>query len=142
MEKLKIGMIGAGNIACNAHLPAYAKCNNATVVAIMDINRERAEAAAKQYGIPKVYDTLEELLADEEVQAVDICTWNNGHAPCAIAAAKAGKHVMCEKPLTVSDECAYAIQEAIKEAGVKFFLAVPGRFGHRGFAPGDSSSLS
>ena len=131
MEKLKIGMIGAGNIAANAHLPAYAKCNNATVVAIMDLDRERAENVAKKYGIPKVYNTIEEMLADEEIQAIDICTWNNGHAPSAIAAAKAGKHVMCEKPLTVSDELAYEIKKAVDEAGVKFFLAVPGRFGHK-----------
>ncbi len=131
MEKLKIGMIGAGNIASNAHLPAYAKCANATVVAITDLNRERAEETAKKYGIPEVYDTVEEMLAKADIDAVDICTWNNGHAPCAIAAAKAGKHIMCEKPLTVSDECADAIKEAVEKAGVKFFLAVPGRFGHK-----------
>lgn len=131
MEKLKIGMIGAGNIASNAHLPAYAKCENATVVAITDLNRERAEEAAKKYGIPEVYDTVEEMLAKADIDAVDICTWNNGHAPCAVAAAKAGKHVMCEKPLTVSDECAAAIKDAVEKAGVKFLLAVPGRFGNK-----------
>ena len=131
MEKLKIGMIGAGNIAANAHLPAYAKCHNATVVAIVDLDRNRAEATAKQFGIPEVYDTVEEMLQKADIDAVDVCTWNNGHAPCAIAAAKAGKHIMCEKPLTVSDECAEAIKEAVEQAGVKFFLAVPGRFGHK-----------
>ena len=131
MEKLKIGMIGAGNIACNAHLPAYDKCTNAKVVAITDLNRERAETAAKKYGIPEVYDTVEEMLAKADIDAVDICTWNNGHAPAAIAAAKAGKHIMCEKPLTVSDECAYAVKEAVEQAGIKFFLAVPGRFGNK-----------
>jgi len=131
MEKLKIGMIGAGNIAANAHLPAYAKCHNATVVAIVDLDRKRAEATAKQFGIPEVYDTVEEMLQKADIDAVDVCTWNNGHAPCAIAAAKAGKHIMCEKPLTVSDECAEAIKEAVEQAGVKFFLAVPGRFGHK-----------
>lgn len=131
MEKLKIGMVGAGNIATNAHLPAYAKCHNATVVAIVDLDRSRAEEAAKKFGIPEVYDTVEEMLAKADIDAVDVCTWNNGHAPCAIAAANAGKHVMCEKPLTVSDELADAIKEAVEKAGVKFFLAVPGRFGHK-----------
>ena len=57
-------------------------------VAILSGNS--AKAVAKKYGIPKVYDTIEEMLADEEIQAIDICTWNNGHAPSAIAAAKAG----------------------------------------------------
>ncbi|MBQ3003443.1 MAG: Gfo/Idh/MocA family oxidoreductase [Clostridia bacterium] len=131
MEKLKIGMVGAGNIATNAHLPAYAKCHNATVVAIVDLDRSRAEEAAKKFGIPEVYDTVEEMLEKADIDAVDVCTWNNGHAPCAIAAANAGKHVMCEKPLTVSDELAEAIKEAVEKAGVKFFLAVPGRFGHK-----------
>ncbi|MBQ3155155.1 MAG: Gfo/Idh/MocA family oxidoreductase [Clostridia bacterium] len=131
MEKLKIGMVGAGNIATNAHLPAYAKCHNATVVAIVDLDRSRAEEAAKKFGIPEVYDTVEEMLEKADIDAVDVCTWNNGHAPCAIAAANAGKHVMCEKPLTVSDELADAIKEAVEKAGVKFFLAVPGRFGHK-----------
>lgn len=131
MEKLKIGMVGAGNIATNAHLPAYAKCHNATVVAIVDLDRSRAEEAAKKFGIPEVYDTVEEMLEKADIDAVDVCTWNNGHAPCAIAAANAGKHVMCEKPLTVSDELANAIKEAVEKAGVKFFLAVPGRFGHK-----------
>lgn len=128
MEKLKIGIVGAGNIACSAHLPAYAKCTNAQVVAIADLNKERAEEAAKKFGIPEVYGSVEEMLEKADIQAVDICTWNNGHAPVAIAAAKAGKHIMCEKPLTISDECAQAIREAVENAGVKFFLAVPGRF--------------
>lgn len=129
MEKLRIGMVGAGNIACSAHLPAYAKCQNAKVVAIADLNRERAEEAAKKYGIPEVYGSVEEMLEKADIEAVDICTWNNGHAPVAIAAAKAGKHILCEKPLTVSDACADAVREAVEKAGVKFFLAVPGRFG-------------
>ncbi len=129
MEKVKIGMVGAGNIACNAHLPAYAKCENAQVVAIADLNRERAQAAAEKFGIPNVYGSVEEMLADADIEAVDICTWNNGHAPVAITAANAGKHILCEKPLTVSDECAAAVREAVEKAGVKFFLAVPGRFG-------------
>lgn len=131
MEKLKIGIVGAGNIACSSHLPAYAKCENAEVVAIADLNRERAEEAAKKFGIPEVYGSVEEMLEKADIQAVDICTWNNGHAPVAIAAAKARKHIMCEKPLTVSDECAEAVREAVEKSGVKFFLAVPGRFGVR-----------
>lgn len=128
-KKLRVGVIGAGNIACSSHLPAYQKCTNAEVVAIADLNRERAEAAAKRFDIPAAYGSVEELLEKADVDAIDVCTWNNGHAPVAIAAAKAGKHILCEKPLTVSDECAEAVRDAVQNAGVKFFLAVPGRFG-------------
>lgn len=129
MEKLKIGVVGAGNIANNAHLPAYQKCDNAEIVAIADLNLERAKQTAEKFGIPAYYGSVEEMLEKADVQAVDVCTWNNGHAPVALAAIRAGKHVLCEKPLTVSDELAEEIRKAVGEHGVKFMLGVPGRFG-------------
>ncbi|MBQ0092910.1 MAG: Gfo/Idh/MocA family oxidoreductase, partial [Clostridiales bacterium] len=131
MEKLKIGIVGAGNIACNAHLPAYQKCDNTQIVAIADLNLDRAKEAAEKFGIPEYYGSVEEMLAKADIQAVDVCTWNNGHAPVAIAALNAGKHVICEKPLTVSDELAEQIAAAVKKNGVKFMLAAPGRFGEK-----------
>ena len=132
MDVLKIGVVGAGNIFCSAHAPAYSKIKNAKVVAIADLNLDRAREAAEKFGIPACYGSVEEMLEKEpEIQAVDICTWNNGHAPVAIAAANAGKHVLCEKPLTISDEWAEKIEEAVHKAGVKFMLAVPGRFGSK-----------
>lgn len=128
MEKLKIGAVGAGNIFNSAHGPAYAECPNAVVTAIADTNLERAKATAEKFGIPAYYGSVEELLAKADVDAIDVCTWNNGHAPVVIAAANAGKAVMCEKPLTVSDELADAIAAAVAKNNTKFMLAVPGRF--------------
>ena len=129
---LNIGVVGAGNIFTNAHAQAYAAIPNAKVVAIADLDLERAKRAAEQFHIPAYYDSVEEMLAAEpSIEAVDICTWNNGHAPVAIAAANAGKHILCEKPLTISDEWALKIEEAVNRAGVKFMLAVPGRFGNK-----------
>jgi len=128
MSKLKIGIVGAGNIAVNAHLPAYAACDNIEVVAICDLNLDRAKAAAEQYHIPAYFGSVEEMLENADIEAVDICTWNNGHAPVCIAAAKAGKHVVCEKPMAKSLADAKAMEAAVKEAGVTFMLAVPGRF--------------
>ena len=130
MEKLKIGVVGAGNISTSAHLPAYAVCGNAVPVAICDINVERAKNAAERFGIPAYYSSVEEMLDKADIDAVDICTWNNGHAPVAVAAANAGKHVLCEKPLSSDMAGAYAIKEAVEKAGVKFHLAVPSRFGY------------
>ena len=85
MKKVRIGIVGAGNIATNAHMPAYAACDKAEVVAVADLNLERAEAFAKRFGIPHAYASVEELLANEDIDAVDVCTWNNGHALGACA---------------------------------------------------------
>lgn len=130
MEKLRIGVVGAGNIAANAHLPAYKKCWNCVPAAICDIDFERAKRVAEEFGIPEVYASIEEMLEKADIDAVDICTWNNAHAPCLIAAAKAGKHVMCEKPLAMSLDDALEMEKAVKENNVIFFLAVPSRFGY------------
>lgn len=128
MSKLRIGVVGAGNIAVNAHLPAYQKVDNVEIAAIADLNLDRAKEAAEKFNIPVYFGSVEDMLANVELDAVDICTWNNGHAPVCIAAAKAGKHVVCEKPMAKSVAEAKAMAQAIKEAGVTFMLAVPGRF--------------
>ena len=130
MQKLKIGIVGAGNIACSAHLPAYQECENAYPAAIADIDYERAKSAAEKFNIPRAYSSVEEMLADADIDAVDICTWNNAHAPVCIAAAEAGKHVLCEKPMAMSLADALAMEKAVKASGVTFMLAVPGRFGY------------
>ena len=130
MEKLKIGVVGAGNIAKNAHLPAYQKCYNCKPVAICDLDFERAKRVAEQYGIPEVYASAEEMIAKADIDAVDICTWNNAHAPVLIAAANAGKHVICEKPLAMNLSDALLMEKAVKENGIIFMLAVPSRFGY------------
>ncbi|MFA7099785.1 MAG: Gfo/Idh/MocA family oxidoreductase [Eubacteriales bacterium] len=127
-KKLRIGIAGAGNIAANAHLPAYSRTSNTSVMAIADLDVSRAKAAAEKYSIPAYYSSVEEMFEKSDIDAVDICTWNSAHAGIAVAAAKAGKHVLCEKPLTISTGEAYRIEKAVKEAGVKFMLAVPGRF--------------
>ncbi len=126
---LRMGVVGAGNIYTNGHAPGYAKINNAKVVAVADINEERARIAAEKLGVP-YFTSVEEMCAEAEIDAVDICTWNNGHAPVCIAAANAGKHVLCEKPMARSADEARAMEKAVKDAGVRFMLAVPGRFGN------------
>ncbi len=126
---LRMGVVGAGNIYTNGHAGGYAKINNAKVVAVADINEKRARIAAEKLGVP-YFTSVEEMCAEAEIDAVDICTWNNGHAPVCIAAAKAGKHVLCEKPMARSADEAREMEKAVKEAGVRFMLAVPGRFGN------------
>ena len=129
-KKLRVGIIGAGNIATSAHLPAYQQLTDiAEVVAIADIVPERAKDAAEKYGIPNYFASVEELLANVDVDYIDICTWTAAHAPVCIAAAKAGKNILCEKPLAATLEQGLAMEKAVKEAGVQFMLAVVTRYG-------------
>ncbi|MCI8554896.1 MAG: Gfo/Idh/MocA family oxidoreductase [Clostridiales bacterium] len=128
MEKVRIGIVGAGNISTNAHMPAYAACGGAEIAAVADIDLERAKAFAERFNVPQAYSSVEELLANADIDAVDICTWNRGHAPVAIAAARAGKHILCEKPLAADLASAQEMREAIEKSGVHFLLGVPSRF--------------
>ena len=67
--------------------------------AVCDLNEERAKKAAEKYNVPHVYTDYRDLLANSEIDAVSICTWNNSHAEISIASLEAGKNVLCEKPL-------------------------------------------
>ena len=110
MSRTKIGLIGAGGVA-NFHLRALAEIEDAEVVAIVDIVRSRAEAAAQRYGITRVHDDYQQLLSDPGVEAVIVCTPTGMHAAPTIAALKAGKHVMVEKPMDAHLEAAREMVE-------------------------------
>lgn len=101
MERVRVGMVGAG-FAADFHTRCYREVARvqAEVVAITSRRRERAEAFAARHGIPAVYDSLEELLEKAEVDVIDLCVPTNLHAPAALLAAQAGKHIIVEKPLT------------------------------------------
>lgn len=116
VHKVKIGVIGAGSIS-DMHLQAYEKQKDVELVAICDLNEQRANEKARQYGIGQVYTDYTELLANPEIEAVSICTWNNTHAEIGIAALRAGKHVLVEKPLCRTVEEAHRIEEAVKASG-------------------------
>ncbi|MBQ3669243.1 MAG: Gfo/Idh/MocA family oxidoreductase [Clostridia bacterium] len=128
MNKIKVAIIGAGNIARSCHMPAYNKRDDVEVTAVADINFERAKAFAADFGIPKAFASAEELLSNAECDYVDICVWNGSHAPCAIAAARHGKGILCEKPMAASLEDALEMQREIEKADVPFMLAVCTRY--------------
>ena len=116
-KKLKVAIIGVGGIARNAHLPGYAKMDNVELVAACDIIKDRAEAAAKEYGIPAVYTNYKEVLEIEGLDAVDICTPNYLHSVIACAALEKGINVFCEKPDAVSVEEAEKMKAAAEKSG-------------------------
>lgn len=116
MDKLKIGVIGAGGIS-EYHMDSYKNNPNAEMYAVCDLNEKRAKQTAEKFGFAKVYTNIEEMLADPNLQAVSICTWNNTHADLAVAALNAGKHVLVEKPLSTTVEEALRVEEAVKRMG-------------------------
>lgn len=127
-KKIRIGLIGAGNICQNAHIPAYLKQSDVELVAVCDLNEERAKEVAAKYNIRHVARTIEDLVALDDVDAVSICVWNNAHARAALAAVKAGKHVLCEKPMATTVAEAQAMHDASKAGGKVFMLGFVNRF--------------
>ena len=113
---IKVGIIGCGKIAQVRHIPEYAANPNTEVYGFYDINLARAEELAKQYG-GKAFASYEELLADGSIEAVSVCAANHVHAEITVAALKAGKHVLCEKPMAVTLEECEAMVAAAKESG-------------------------
>lgn len=114
-EILSVGMIGSGGIA-QSHMRAIEENDNIRLAAVMDIDVQRAEAAAEHYGA-KAYTNLEALLNDQEVEAVHVCTPHNLHAEQVVKAAEAGKHVMVEKPMALTLEGCDHMIEACENAG-------------------------
>ena len=100
-KRVRIGIVGAG-FAGHFHLASYQKVYGMDfeVRSIFDVARDKAEKLARDFGVPKVYGSLEELLGDKEIDVVDIVVPNFLHVPILVKAAEAGKHIFCEKPLT------------------------------------------
>lgn len=113
-----IGMIGCGGIVNYAHLPAY-KAHHLNVLACYDLRAEAAEKTAQEHGIPTVYAELDQMLADERIEIVDIAVQPWAQPGIAVKALEAGKHLLCQKPLAVSYEDALVIVEAARRTGRK-----------------------
>ncbi|MGB8214949.1 MAG: Gfo/Idh/MocA family oxidoreductase [Anaerolineales bacterium] len=120
-EKIRIGLIGVGQIG-QVHLDNYKTIPDVEVVAIADINREHAQSVAGRYGVPNVYTDFRELLARQDIQAVDVCLHNNLHMPVSVAALEAGKHVYCEKPMAGSYQDAEKMYQTARARGLKLSI--------------------
>ena len=118
---LKIGVIGCGKIAQVRHIPEYAANENVELAGFYNPTKSRAEDMVKKYG-GRVYDTAEELLSDESIDAVSVCSANYSHAELAIKALRAGKDVLCEKPMATTLEDCMAMVAAAKESGKRLMI--------------------
>lgn len=110
-EKIHIGIIGAGNIG-NVHMNEFKKVDECVVYATTDAFPELAHTRAREHGIPVVHDNYKALLADEKIDAVIVAVPNEMHAPIAIEALEAGKHVLLEKPMAFNAAAAKDIVRA------------------------------
>ncbi len=130
-RKLRIGIIGCGGIAHQKHMPALSKLTDkATMVAFCDIAEEKARSAAAEYGSKDagVHTDYHDLLADESIDAVHICTPNRSHSEIAVAALEAGKHVLCEKPMAKTAADARLMVAAAEKSGKKLCIGYQNRY--------------
>ena len=127
MEKIRLGMIGAGGFA-NAHINGVKGLDFVELVAISDVVLENAREKSEKYNIPFYYQDHKELLAREDIDAVTLPLPDQVHASIAVDALRAGKHVLCEKPMALSREDCEAMVKAAKETGKQLMVGQIGRY--------------
>jgi predicted dehydrogenase len=125
---LGVGVIGTHAWADKAHLPGYAAHERVNLVAVCDIDADRARAAAEKFGATRVYTDAAEMIADPEVQMVDVCTPTHTHLPLSLLAIAAGKHVLSEKPLHTEAAPAFDAAARADAAGVRTKLGFTFRY--------------
>ena len=126
---IKVGVIGTGGIS-GVHLGGYSRNPNVEIYALCDINEKNLAKRAEEYKVSRTFTDYREMLALKELDAVSVCTWNSAHAECAIAALRAGKHVLCEKPMALNTAQAQEMEKAAKENGKLLMIGFVRRFGN------------
>lgn len=130
MDKIKVGIIGTGNIS-NYHIGGYkALPDKCEVVAVCDIDEAKVKAYAERNGVPRYYTDYNEMMAKEKLDAVSVCTWNAAHKGATIAALKGGANVICEKPMAMNEQEAIEMQKTAEECGKLLMIAFVRRFGN------------
>lgn len=130
-NKVKVGIIGCGGIANQKYFPTLKVLSDLyEMVAFCDVFKEKAVKAANEYGVQgaRAYEDYRDLLSEPEIDAVYVLTPNVYHAPIAVAAFEAGKHVFCEKPMAHSTEAAQKMLDAWRKSGKKFTVGYQNRF--------------
>ncbi|MGE3536424.1 MAG: Gfo/Idh/MocA family protein [Candidatus Tectimicrobiota bacterium] len=125
---LGIALLGTGRIAESAFVPAVRAVEAARLVAVLSRDQARGAAFARQHGIPESYDNLTALLQNPQVEAVIVATPDAMHEAQVIAAAQAGKHILCEKPMTATSAGCQRMAEVIRASGITFAMGYNNRF--------------
>ncbi len=130
MKTYNVGIIGTGRIGKVHAQSITGLIPNVKIKAVMDVNLDGVREWADSMGIQDVYSDYNDLLADPEIDAVLVCSSTDTHAEISIAAAKAGKHIFCEKPIDYDLGRIQKVLETVKETGVKFQVGFNRRFDH------------
>lgn len=131
---MKNGKLGAAVVGCGEgfrHIKAYSGCRDYELLAICDPDREKMEQRVKEYDLSEnvaLYSDYKEVVTDQAIDVVSIASPDYFHAEQAIACMKAGKHVLCEKPMTLDLEEASAIVKTARETGRNFMICHPTRY--------------
>jgi len=128
MGKVKLGVIGCGLASDILYGPAFEYMKKGEVTAVMDVSVERAKAVQERHGADCIYTDLGDILDDKNVEAVMVLTPPHRHLEPVVAAAKAGKHVFCEKPMASTIEEADEMISASEANGVKLMIVFIKRF--------------
>ena len=121
VEKVNVGLVGLGMV-CESHLKAYSTHPNAEVMAVCDLDAARSKEIAIKYGIPRTYTSYKQMLQDQEINTVDITTPTILHSQMALAAALAGKNILCEKPFCLTLTAGQEVCEAARSNGVTLMV--------------------
>lgn len=127
-KKIKFGILGFGSFAERRLIPGFKFCEKAELTAISKRNFSEAKEKAEKYSIPKAYTSIESILLNEEIQAVFIASPNSLHKEHTILAAKAGKHVLVEKPMALNSTNCKEMIDVCDQNGVKLMIAQCMRF--------------
>jgi 1,5-anhydro-D-fructose reductase (1,5-anhydro-D-mannitol-forming) len=122
------GIVGLGDIAENNFLPALAKAADAQLVSVFSRSADKGRAFIAKYGVPRAHDNLDRMLADPELDAVYIASPNAVHAGQSVAASRAGKHVLCDKPMALSEADGERMIRAAEDNKVRIDVAYRQRY--------------
>lgn len=127
MEKVRLGLVGVGEIVREFHLPVMSSNPRIEVLAACDLNPDAVQRMARQFNIPKTYTDFNSLASDEDIDGVVVCVPNNLHAPVSTQMLQSGKHVMCEKPMAVTATEGEKMLAAAEASQRKLAIAHPWR---------------
>ncbi len=128
MDKLRLGIVGLGWVSQVFHLPILSKQEDVEIVAVCDKDKSRAKLIAERFGIRRYYSDYEQMLATEDLQAIDICTSTDAHLQVTMASLQAGKDVFVEKPIARRYSEALQMAEASRQYKRKLMVGMNNRF--------------
>ena len=128
MEKLRLGIVGLGWVSQVFHLPILSKLDDVEIVCVCDKDKSRARMIAERFNIRRSYNDYQQMLATEDLQAIDVCTSTDAHLPITLASLQAGKDVFVEKPIARRYTEAVQMAEAAKQHKRKLMVGMNNRF--------------